>query len=58
MSDGYITPGAHGGMATLNHRGKIRIVRNHEVRNKPEESGAYGPLETACDPRGGGGDRL
>ncbi len=55
MSDGHITPGAHDGMATLNHRGKIRIVRNHEVRNKPEESGAYGSLETAYDPRGGGG---
>lgn len=55
MSDGHLTPGAHDGMAAMMVRGKVRLVRNHEVRNNPEKSGAFGPESLAYDLRGGGG---
>lgn len=55
MSDGHLTPGAHDGMAAMNHRGKIRIVRNHEVRNDPAKEKAFGNARNAYDKLGGGG---
>jgi secreted PhoX family phosphatase len=38
MSDGLKTPDAHDGMAAFGYRGKVRLIRNHEVRNKPGAS--------------------
>jgi hypothetical protein len=55
MSDGHVTPAAHDGMAAMNHRGHIRIVRNHEVRNEPGKGDAIGKVDHAYDPLAGGG---
>ncbi|MFZ4509184.1 MAG: alkaline phosphatase PhoX, partial [Fimbriimonas sp.] len=55
MSDGNLTPGDHDGMAAMNHRGKIRIIRNHEVRNDPKKQVAFGRASLAYDKLGGGG---
>jgi secreted PhoX family phosphatase len=52
MSDGRPTPPAHDAMAAFSAGDKIRLVRNHEVR---EPGGAFGPPELAYDPMAGGG---
>ncbi len=38
MSDGLPTPPAHDGMAAFQVHGKVRLIRNHEVRDKPGKS--------------------
>lgn len=53
MADGHRTPGAHDGMATFWVDGKIRIVRNHELRGQPSESVAS--ASKSYDPTAGGG---
>lgn len=55
MSDGHLTPAAHDGTAAMNHRGKIRLIRNHEVRNEPAKAEVVGNPANAYDPLGGGG---
>ena len=52
MSDGRPTPRAHDGMAAYNVDGKVRLVRNHEVRSR---AGAIGDLAMTYDPLAGGG---
>lgn len=52
MSDGRSTPAAHDAMAAFQDGERIRVVRNHEVR---EPGVAFGPLERAFDPIAGGG---
>ena len=52
MSDGRATPPAHDAMAAFAAGDRIRLVRNHEVR---EPGTAFGPLERAYDPVAGGG---
>lgn len=37
MTDGLKTPRAHDGMAAFAHNGKVRLVRNHEVRNRADQ---------------------
>ncbi|MBC7807014.1 MAG: DUF839 domain-containing protein [Akkermansiaceae bacterium] len=38
MSDGHKTPDSHDGMAAFKaENGKVRLVRNHEVKGKPNE---------------------
>jgi uncharacterized protein len=54
MADGKPTPAAHDGMAAFDHQGKIRLVRNHEVRNRPGAGGAVIP-EASYDLSAGGG---
>lgn len=45
MSDGNKTPGSHDGMAAFKaEAGKIRLVRNHEVKGKPNEGHIGGTL--------------
>jgi secreted PhoX family phosphatase len=54
MSDGRKTPAAHDGMAAFAVGGMIRLVRNHEVRNRVGTVGAaIGP--NPYDPLAGGG---
>ncbi len=53
MSDGILTPAAHDGMAAFQVRGKIRLIRNHEVRAKPGVSIAG--EAASYDPTAGGG---
>lgn len=56
MSDGHATPRAHDGMAAFRHKGKIRLVRNHEINNrvgKPDV--CIGKKDHAYDPLAGGG---
>jgi len=55
MSDGHLTLAAHDGTAAMNHRGKIRLIRNHEVRNEPAKAEVVGNPANAYDPLGGGG---
>src|SRR5919108_3402951 len=53
MSDGFLTPSAHDGMAAFpaGHK-KVYLVRNHEVGDGPD---AFGPPTLAYDPEAGGG---
>jgi uncharacterized protein len=53
MTDGAPTPAAHDGMAAFQVHGKIRLVRNHEVRTAPGKS--IGPGDLSYDPTAGGG---
>ncbi len=56
MSDGFITPPAHDGMATFLVNGQLRIVRNHEVNNGVGKDGAaFGNASLAYDAKAGGG---
>jgi len=55
MSDGNLTPLAHDGMAAYHHRGRIRLVRNHEDRNAPGAGSTGGDPAKKYDPKGGGG---
>lgn len=56
MGDGRLTPGAHDGMAAFTVDGKIRLVRNHEVRKrKGEETKAIGDRRNSYDMSAGGG---
>lgn len=56
LSDGYVTPGQHDGMAAFAlSNGNIRLIRNHEVMNLPRPGAAIGDPETAYDPGAGGG---
>ena len=53
MSDGFLTPPRHDGMAAFSAGpGRYRLVRNHEV-NGPV--GAFGNVSKAYDPAAGGG---
>jgi uncharacterized protein len=52
MSDGLPTPPAHDGMAAFRDSGRIRLVRNHEVRGAGTP---FGPLARAYDPSAPGG---
>ena len=53
MSDGFLTPSAHDGMAAFPAgRGKVHLVRNHEVAEGPD---AFGPATLAYDREAGGG---
>jgi uncharacterized protein len=52
MTDGLQTPAAHDGMAAFpSGRGRVPIIRNHEVGDGPD---AFAP-NLAYDPRAGGG---
>lgn len=56
MADSHMTPRAHDGMAAFRHRGKIRLVRNHEINHrvgKPDV--CIGSKDHAYDPLAGGG---
>ncbi|MEO6525214.1 MAG: alkaline phosphatase PhoX [Gemmatimonadaceae bacterium] len=56
MSDGKPTPGAFDGMAAFAlPNGNIRLIRNHENRDVPENSTVKGDVAKAYDARGGGG---
>ncbi|MBC8066601.1 MAG: DUF839 domain-containing protein [Chlorobia bacterium] len=56
MADGRLTPAAHDGMAAFGVDGKIRLVRNHEVRPKKGELGkAIGDRRNSYDMTAGGG---
>jgi secreted PhoX family phosphatase len=55
MADGRPTPAAHDGMAAFMVNGKIRLVRNHEVRAAAAENQAIGPLDKSYDRSAGGG---
>ena len=52
MSDGRPTPPAHDGMAAFRDSGRIRLVRNHEVRGAGP---AFGPVAKAYNPSAPGG---
>jgi uncharacterized repeat protein (TIGR03803 family) len=53
MSDGFATPSAHDGMAAFAAgRGRVYLVRNHEVGDGPD---AFGPPSLAYDRGAGGG---
>ena len=55
MSDGNVTPYGHDGMGSFRaKKGRVRLVRNHEVR---DGAGSVPPLDaaTAYDPQAGGG---
>lgn len=58
MSDGFATPRNHDGMTCfeLSH-GKVRLIRNHEVRNAAGDFnlGVVGPEPTRYDALGAGG---
>jgi secreted PhoX family phosphatase len=54
MSDGIKTPGAHDGMAAFDHKGKIRLVRNHEMRT-PAAEGKAASESHAYDKKAAGG---
>jgi hypothetical protein len=52
MTDGLATPAAHDGMAAFpSGRGRVQIIRNHEVGDGPD---AFAP-DLAYDSRAGGG---
>jgi hypothetical protein len=53
MSDGRKTPGLHDGMAAFGYKGRVRLIRNHEVRDKPGQ--AIGAPERSYDHVAGGG---
>ena len=55
LSDGHKTPAAHDGMAAFQINGKIRLVRNHEVREDPKEDAHIGAKDKSYDYRAGGG---
>lgn len=58
MSDGFPTPRNHDGMTCFEMSpGKIRLIRNHEVRNAAGDftSGVLGPEATRYDVNGNGG---
>jgi uncharacterized protein len=55
MSDGLPTPAAHDGMAAFKSGGKLRLVRNHEVRGAGT---AFGPANLAYDTAVGGGNTI
>ncbi|HEY0735685.1 MAG TPA: alkaline phosphatase PhoX [Herpetosiphonaceae bacterium] len=56
MSDGRLTPPAFDGMAAFAVDGKIRLIRNHEVRNSRGTPGAgIGDQSKSYDPLAGGG---
>lgn len=56
MSDGNPTPKGHDGMAALPlANGNIRLIRNHEDRDTPENSTLKGDPAKAYDSIGGGG---
>lgn len=56
MADGRITPPAHDGMAAFTVDGKVRLIRNHEVRaRKGEPLKAIGAKNHSYDPTAGGG---
>lgn len=56
MSDGFLTPLAHDGMAAFPLRnGNIRLIRNHEDRNGPGQGSLGGDAETKYDTQAGGG---
>lgn len=56
MADGKLTPPAFDGMAAFSVDGKIRLIRNHEVRNSRGTLGAaIGDQSKAYDPLAGGG---
>ena len=56
MSDGLLTPRAHDGMAAFAlPNGNVRLVRNHEDRERAATARARGDAAKAYDPRGGGG---
>ena len=51
MTDGRPTPGAHDGMGAFRDGDRVRLVRNHELRNAtPFADGA-----ATCDPLAAGG---
>ena len=50
MADGNPTPLAHDGMAAYRHRGRIRLVRNHEDRNAPGAGSTGGDPAQKYDP--------
>jgi secreted PhoX family phosphatase len=53
MSDGRLTPAAHDGMCALPlPNANIRLIRNHEVSERPE---GEEPTARAYDPKAGGG---
>ncbi len=54
MSDGHKTPDAHDGMAAFKAEGgKVRLVRNHEVKGKPN-AGHVGSKDSYDKAAGGG----
>ncbi len=56
MSDGTPTPGAFDGMAAFAlPNGNIRLIRNHENRDRPAQAMVKGDPAKAYDPRAGGG---
>ena len=56
MADGTPTPGAHDGMAAFPlPNGHVRLIRNHEDRNRPALARRLGIEALAYDPLGGGG---
>ena len=52
MSDGFPTPPRSDGMAAFGHKGKTRLIRNHEVTFQAPH---IGPAATAYDKNSGGG---
>jgi secreted PhoX family phosphatase len=56
MADGRLTPGAHDGMAAFGVDGKVRLIRNHEVRaKKGVPMKAIGGRRETYDMTAGGG---
>src|SRR6185436_4207964 len=58
MSDGFATPAIHDGMSAFNGPdGRIRLIRNHELRNAAGNFafGVRGPASTRYDPLASGG---
>lgn len=55
LADGHKTPGAHDGMAAFQINGKVRLVRNHEVRADPSDDAHIGAKEKSYDFKAGGG---
>ena len=56
MSDGNATPGAFDGMAAFAlPNGNVRLIRNHENRDVPEDARVKGDPSRAYDAKAGGG---
>lgn len=56
LSDGYLTPGSHDGMAAFDAGGELRLVRNHEVKTRvPLGVKAIGDPARSYDEFCGGG---
>lgn len=56
MSDGNVTPYGHDGMGAFRaRRGRVRLVRNHEVRDNAGIAAPPGP-DNVYDPKSGGGN--